>query len=136
MQPAMSFSLALNRTHNVLLVTFGKQLAREQHQEMVAAVRTLVARHGNFDAIADFSAVEAFGLDFDYLRLLAQARPVLTGQKRVLVAPGDNIFGSLRVFATRQAMAGDEPQVVRSLAEAFEHLGIDAPDFQPVPRAD
>jgi hypothetical protein len=136
MQTDMAFALGFDRGRNVLLVTFGMLLARQQHQAMVAAVRALVARQGVCDAIVDFSAVDAFGLDLDYLRALAQAPVVLKGQKRVLVAPDDYIFGTLRVFETHQSLAGEEPMIVRSMAKALALLGIDAPDFQPLPTAD
>src|SRR5438552_2714807 len=99
----MPFTLEFDRSHNVLLVRFGGTLVREDHQEMVAAVRRFVAGHGPCDAIVDFSGVDDFRLDLDYIKRLAQQPAVLFGQKRVLVAPTDEIFGTMRMFEMRQS---------------------------------
>jgi hypothetical protein len=129
----MSFSLEYDENYNVLLVRFSGTLTRDEHQTMVAAVRRFVARHGPCHAIADFGAVENFKLDLDYIKNLAQSPAVLFGQKRVMVAPTDVIFATMRLFETHQSATGDEPMVVRSLAQAFDHLGIVRPDFRLLP---
>jgi hypothetical protein len=129
----MPFAMSYDPNHRVLLVKFGKKLTLTSYRTMAAAVRQFVERSGMCHAIADFSGVEEFGLDLEFFRRLAQAPPVLLDQKRVLVAPSDEIFGMLRLFATHQSATGSEPMVVRTLAEALEHLGIVAPAFQPVP---
>jgi hypothetical protein len=128
----MPFTLTYDPTQNVLLVTFGATLTRETHLAMVAAVRAFVARHGPAHAIADFGAVRDFRLDVEYVRNLAHTQAVLAGQKRVMVAPTDEIFGMMRLFAVHQSSTGDAAFVVRTRAEAFDHLGLVAPDFQPV----
>ena len=126
----MSFTLEHDRKHNVLLVRFAGTLVREGHQEMVTAVRGFVASNGPCHAIVDFGGVEDFQLDLDYIKRIAQQPAVLFGQKRVLVAPTDDIFGTMRMFEMRQSATGDEPMVVRTLAEALARLDIATPDFQ------
>jgi hypothetical protein len=127
----MAFTLGYDRKHNLLLITFDGTLIQEDHRAMIAAVRAFIARHGLAHAIVDFTTVAEFKLDAAYLADFARSRSVLVGQKRVYVAPTDEIFGMLRLFEMHQSATGDVPLVVRTLAEACEHLGIDAPDFQP-----
>jgi hypothetical protein len=56
----------------------------------------------------------------------------MAGHKRLLVAPSDAIFGTLRMFEIHQSMVGDEPVVVRSLERAYDILGMADPDFRPI----
>ena len=53
------------------------------------------------------------------------------GHQRVLVGASDAVYGTLRMFEMHQAPEGGV-LVVRSLARAYEVLGVVHPDFQPV----
>ncbi len=128
----MPFALEYDRNHNILLARFGGTLVREGHQAMVAAVRRFVASHGLCHAIIDFGAVEHFRLDLEYIKRIALTPAMLFGRKRVFVAPTDEIFGTMRLFEMLQSATGDEPIVVRTMAQAFARLEIATPDFQPL----
>ena len=128
----MAFTLLFDAGNKVLLARFDGTVTADVMRAMVAAARRFAEREGQHPAIADFSAVEHFEIDADSIRQFAQARPVMAGHKRVLVAPSDAIFGSLRMFEMHQSAVGDEPVVVRSLQRAYEILEIRDPDFQPI----
>jgi hypothetical protein len=128
----MGFQLLFDAKHKVLLARFDGLVTPEVVQAMAAAARVFAEREGPCPAIADFSTVARFDLAPDFIRSFAQAPPVMVGHKRVLVAPADDVFGSLRMYEMHQSADGDEPIVVRSLARAYDILGIAGPDFQPV----
>jgi hypothetical protein len=128
----VGFQLLFDAEHKVLLARFDGTVTAETVMAMVATARRFAERQGPGPAIADFTAVERFDVDPDFIRSLAQAPPVMVGHKRVLVAPADEIFGSLRMFEMHQSAGGDEPLVVRSLDRAYEVLGIKDLDFQPI----
>ena len=90
---------------------------------MVQAAREFAAVHGNCDGIVDFSAVEKLDVDVAYLRTYGGSPRVMTGAKRILVAPNDEMFGVARLYGLHQANSqGEEPMVVRDLQEAYELL--------------
>ena len=83
----------------------------ETLEAMVQAARQFAGIHGNCDGIVDFSAV-------------------MTGARRILVAPNDEIFGIARLYGLHQSTSqGEEPMVV--LQAAYDLLGVKDPDFQP-----
>jgi hypothetical protein len=128
----MPVTLLFDARHRVLLARFDGAVTDETVKEMVAAARGFAEREGPCPAIADFTAVTRFDVGAEFIRSLAQARPVMAGHKRLLVAPSDAIFGTLRMFEMHQSAGGDEPVVVRSLARAYSTLGIAEPDFKPI----
>jgi|SRR5579862_9631392 len=83
-------------------------------------------------AILDFSHVSAFTVTVGMISRLALARPnIAEPYPRCVVAPDDVQYGMTRMF---QALSEDKRKnfhVVRTMAEAYEALGITAePDFQ------
>lgn len=128
----MRFSLLYDHGKGVLLVRFGRVLTRAVHEAVFAAAQRFVEKFGDRPAIADFSAVEDVGVDMEFWRELGRRPRVIRGADRVLVAPQDEVFGMIRMYGLLQAGGGDEPMVVRTLAEAYAHLGIDRPDFRPI----
>ncbi len=127
----MAFEFLFDRANNVLLVKYGRTLARETIDGVAATARRFVEVHGVCPAIADFSDIERIDVDLTYWRSLGEVPRVMQGTKRVMVAPQDNVFGMIRMYGLHQAVLGDEPAVVRSLQAAYDLLGVRAPDFQP-----
>lgn len=128
----MTFTLLLDGPSRVLLIRFEGALTRQSLETMMVAARDFAQRHGPCDGIVDFTPVTSVDLDVDYLRALGATPRIMKGKRRVLVAPQSGMFGLLRMYGLHQAAAGEEPMVVRSLAEAEELLGLTAPEFQPV----
>ena len=129
----MAFALFFDRKHKVLLVRFGRALTRKALEAMVEAAREFVGVHGNCDGIVDFSAVEKVDIDVAYLRAYGASPRVMTGARRILVAPDDEMFGIARLYGLHQSTSqGEEPMVVRSLQAAYDLLDLNDPDFQPL----
>jgi hypothetical protein len=128
----MPFEMLFDSNRKVLLVKFGRALTRQALEAMVQAAREFAAVHGNCDGIVDFSAVEKLDIDVAYLRAYGGSPRVMTGARRILVAPNDEMFGVARLYGLHQSTSqGDEPMVVRDLQEAYDLLDLKDPDFQP-----
>ena len=127
----MAFALLFDRTNRVLLVKFGRALTRQALEAMVQAARAFAGVHGSCDGIVDFSAVEKFDIGLAYLRAYGGSPRVMTGARRILVAPDDEMFGIARLYGLHQSTSqGEEPMVVRSLQAAYDLLGLQDPDFR------
>lgn len=128
----MTCTFFFERKHRVLLVKFGRVLSRETLAEMQDAVRRFAAAEGPCHGILDLGAVEEVKLESHYLAAFGRQPAVLHGHRRILVAPQDQVFGLCRMFGLNQAETGEEPHVMRRLADAYAALGVAAPDFHPV----
>jgi hypothetical protein len=128
----MGFQLLFDIGRRVLLVRFEGHVTEAALRDMSATTRRLVERQGASDAIVDFTGITRFDVSAEFVRSLAQARPVMEDFRRVLVAPADDVFGTLRMFGVHQVLVGNVPVVVRSLDRAYEVLGLDQPVFTPV----
>jgi hypothetical protein len=130
----LGFDMFFDPACRVLLIRFGKRLTQRFLEDMQAAVKQFVAQMGGFDGIIDLSAVEEVGdLPSQFLVRLALQKPVLSGRRRIIVASNAIAYGLSRMFSTQQgASVGEAPDVARSLQEAYDVLGIGAPDFRPV----
>jgi hypothetical protein len=117
--------------HNVILVKFDGVVTPSAMAGMIADTRKFMERHGACPGIVDFSSVERVDLDVEYVKAMGQSARLMRGQRRVLVAPGDEMFGLLRMYGIHQSGSGEDPDVVRSLATAYELLGVAEADFQP-----
>lgn len=128
----MAFEFLFDRGNNVLLVKYGRALTRETIDGVFATARRFVETHGVCPAIADFSDVERIDVDLAYWRSIGEIPRVMSGTKRVLVAPRDTVFGMIRMYGLHQAVQGDEPTIVRTLQAAYDLLGVRVPDFRPL----
>jgi hypothetical protein len=128
----MGDALLFDPVSRVLLFRMGESLTPITVGRMMAAVRAFAARHGPCPGILDLSAVVDVDLPSDFVKALANRPAALAGQRRVLVAPTDLLFGICRMFGAHQDATGDSPQIVRSLPDAYRLLGIDDVDFRRV----
>jgi hypothetical protein len=131
-QASQHFELLFEAEKRVLLVRFGRTLSDDGVTEMQETVQRYVEMAGRCPLIIDFSAVDQVRLSSQFIGALGRRRAVMHGEARYIVAPSDELFGVCRMFEMTQATAtGDHPQVLRSLAAAFAHLGLDKPRFEP-----
>jgi hypothetical protein len=70
---------------------------RQALEAMAEAAREFVGVHGNCNGIVDLSAVEKLDIDVAYLRAYGAGPRVMTGARRILVAPDDEMFGIARL---------------------------------------
>ena len=127
-----SFELLRDRAGRVLLVRFGPLFSQGTIAALDDAARRVVACHGNLPVILDFSRVGQFAVDLRAWRDVARRRRVIRDAPRVLVAPQDNVFGLLRIYATLQSDSGDPTMVVHSFSEACSYLRSSSSDFRPL----
>jgi hypothetical protein len=120
--------------HKVMLVEFSGTLTMAdmaRHDELVR--RFVAVQPEPVPGIADFSRVEKVGMTIDHISGRAQQQQIKAGQRRIYVAPTPEKYGLCRMFASLQSARGaTEPEIVRSLQEAYDLLGVADPRFQPV----
>jgi hypothetical protein len=99
--------------------------------ESLALVKQILSESKPAKGIIDFSAVTAFHVSAQMIRNLANSAPIFAaGMPRVIVAASDHVFGMSRMFASLTEDQRSDVQVVRTIQEAYEALGIESPQFQ------
>ena len=97
------------------------------------AFAAFVSRHGFAPGIVDFSSIEANAVPQSFFVWRARLPQILLGQERIIVAPQQEIYGLACAYAAQQRDFGNvEPQVVRTLDDAYLALDLKQPDFRPV----
>jgi hypothetical protein len=128
----MVFELLFDSRQRILLARFGPVLSEAAMEALNAAVMRFVAREGPCPGILDLSAVADVALSSAYVARLAQRRGVLVDERRVIVAPNDELFGLARMFGAYNDASGDHIVAVRNLGQAYAALGISELDLHPV----
>ena len=68
-----------------------------------------------------------------FFKWRARLPQILLGQERIIVAPQQEIHELACAYAAQQRDSGNvEPQVVRTLDDAYLALDLKQPDFRPV----
>ena len=129
----MFHPLAYDERNRVYLARFSGTLTDQDQVEFAIVAKALRHQHGPVAGLQDYLGVETLAITTTQTISRGSAPPIMTGQKRAVVADGV-IFGMFRMFATYQEAKGDlPPAVVRTLAEAYDVLGLIGRDFNPVP---
>jgi predicted RNA-binding Zn-ribbon protein involved in translation (DUF1610 family) len=128
------FHLLHDKRHNVLLTRFSGTYVATDISLRDKAVARFVARNGLARGIMDFSAVEAVDVAIEVVVERSSRPGLLSGQPRVIVAPREPLWAMNRIFAAHRLFRqGEEPLLVRSIAEAYQALSLIDPIFEPVP---
>ena len=130
---AVIISFAYNPVKGVLLVTFAVPITRRNLDELNVMLERFVAIHGVVDTIIDCSrATEA---DAEAISERGSQPTKNPGKQRIFVAPYVWLYDHLQRYATYQEIRGTRPAplLVKSAREAFDMLGTDPSEFQPVP---
>ncbi len=87
------------------------------------------------DAILNFTQVSSIEISSVTIRNLAASSPSpqCASLPQFIVAPSDYGYGMARMFQLWGRQVRPELQVVRSLAEAYEAIGLEEPHFEPIP---
>ena len=126
------FRLLFDSNHRVLLAQFAGVLSSEDIEGLHNALAAFVAHHGFARGILDFSSIEANAVPQSFFVWRALA-PDPAGQERIIVAPQQEIHELACAYAAQQRDFGNvEPQVVRTLNDAYLALDLKQPDFRPV----
>jgi len=121
----MEFLLGFDATNRLLYMRFGGAMTDEDLLSGFAEARQWIAVNGPHSSISDFTGVTAFNVSSEAVRILASLPPLVPDDyHRIVVAPHDVIYGMVRVFAAFGSKTRNQIEIVRSLPEALEILGI------------
>ena len=123
-------AFAIARAKRILLISFPLPVTRENLQRLDAERSAVIRREGAMDMIVDFSASPAVAIPSRLTHERVAMPSPVPGFRRIYVAPLDELFGSLRMWA----IPHDDPhvQIVRSLDIAFAELGVAPSEFEPL----
>jgi hypothetical protein len=124
----IAFSVA--RARRVLLIFFPLPVTRETLQRLDAERAVVTCREGAMDMIVDFTDSPPVAIPSQLTHERVGMPSPMPGFRRVYVAPHDELFGSMRMYA----IPHDDPhvEVVRSLDMAFATLGVAPGEFEPL----
>ena len=130
---AVGCTLRFNRQHQVLLITFGKVATQASALATYGAVKRFVAAEGPCSVLADLSPIEKVEVPGDFVRSMAwMPLAIPSGKQRVIVAPRPEVYGLSRMFQLYRDAKSSDIQVVHTMEEAHNLLGLESPDFEPV----
>lgn len=126
------FALYFERRGRVMLTCYSKMYSWDDISEIDAFLSSFVAEHGYVRILLDFTKVDTIAIS--RLGLLARGKKIRTnpGQARVIVAPPEReIYELYCDYAQDQLAIGNgEMKMVHTLTEAFDLLGLQAPQFE------
>ena len=118
---------------NILLTRFRGVLNEENLEALTDTVRRFVQQHGPCHGLLDYTDVTGIDLSPSLVVQRAERKSISHGMVRVFVAPSDLNYAWCRMFQiTQDVTHDDKPFVVRTMQEAYDILGIDTPNFEPV----
>lgn len=120
------FALEFEHTHKVLLTRFSGMLLPDDIRALNEAVRQFVHDHGHVRGLLDFSGVNVVAIPESFFRLPPGSPQI----SLVFVASQEEVLAVARRHAGQQRDHGNtEIAIVPTLAEAYEILNIEAPNF-------
>ena len=125
------FSIAVDRTHTVLLVTFTDRLQVQDLADLDRLVRPIAATAALEKVVVDMRQVTEIEIPLEQWIERASAEPVLPGRKLVYVAAAaGSILNFCRQYAAYREREGyDAIPIVHDREAAWRVLGIDPPAF-------
>jgi hypothetical protein len=135
MSALMAFRFEFDPVNKILLARFEGQLTNEAAQEYHDALGRNWKATGAQAGIWDLSGVADFAVAADFLRNLAQRKPItpgLTNHPRFIVVPVTAGYGLMRMFQIAGETTRPLLHVVRTVEEALTALGVQASQFEPL----
>ena len=127
----MTSSFEFDQVNKVVCWRLRGEVSEPLFMESLAFVKQILSDTKPAKGIIDFSAVTAFHVSAQAIRQVAGSAPIFpTSMPRVIVASSDHVFGMSRMFASLTEEVRTDVQVVRTMQEAFDLLGIKSPQFQ------
>lgn len=129
----MNIVLDFDKKNNILRGTLKGSMTGAILLEFYAKGTKYMATHPPCRGILDFSQVTDFEVSADAIRQVAAAPPAFPpGYMRIMVIPQIFIYGLARMFQILGERTRPELQVVRSMDEAYQLLGVESPEFYPL----
>jgi len=130
----MGFRFEFEPVHKILLARFEGRLTDKSLGEFYREGLKHWAATDARAAISDYTSAE-WAVSAEFIRELASQEPAVTEpnqRRRIVVAPSTVGFGLARMFQIVGERKRPLLQVVRTMEEAFEALGIESPHFEPL----
>jgi hypothetical protein len=129
----MGVFLHFDELNRVLFIRFKGTVTDDVLLDRYRQVREWLAIHGHFSNISDFTDVTSFEVTAQGVTQLAATSPLVPDEfLRIMVAPQDEVFGMTRMFEVLGSPTRNNVRIVRTVAEAYRLVGIEAPEFSPV----
>ena len=121
----------LDPTHSVIRLTvMAETVTNELAEEIYQHLSEATSSGGPYAAIYDLSATKHTPMPTNTVRSFAHRPPsVPMGRKHVVVGTKPVIFGLARVFQMCAESIGSEFQVVHTVQEAYDIVGVCPEDF-------
>ncbi len=133
----MAFRFEFDPANRILRCRFSEAVTEDELTYFYRMATLLAESLDPLAGLVDFSAVTSFKTNAEFMRKLAALPPIMpkTERIRVIVAPADQIFGLARLFEMQGKASRPNLHVVRSVREAWAILGVQEPEFRPIPEA-
>lgn len=130
----MPYRIAFDAQNRILRGQFDGRVTDDELKEFYRIAPDYIARFDPRVGITDFSAVTSFDVSPQAIRELANTPPAVPDPKRprFIVAPSPQIFGMARMFELQGEKTRPSLQVVRTLEDVWDFLGVQEPHFEPV----
>ena len=127
----MHYAVDLDPTHAVIRLTVTAEIVTpELAEECYNCLARIGSRGGPYAAIYDLSAATDATLPTELVRHYGRRAPsVPLGRTHVLVAKAPSIFGLAHIFQTCAEFVGHQFEVVQSVEEAYDLVGVRPEDF-------
>ena len=127
----MDYQVDIDPAHSVIRLTITADIVTSDLAEHCYRCLSLVASHdGPYAAIYDLSAVKHSALTIEAIMEFAHRAPAVPmGRTHVVVGKQPCIYGLARAFQICREVLGYDFEVVHSLEEAYEIVGVRPEDF-------
>jgi hypothetical protein len=134
-ESSMPFRFEFDSTHRILRGVFSGVVSDEDLTIFYSRVSDYAAALDPLAGIVDLSAVTSFEVTVHTIRKLAWTEPAMphSDRPRFIVADSSHIFGMARMFEFEGESTRPNLHVVRSAREVWAILGIQDPQFEPLP---
>jgi hypothetical protein len=127
----MSHRIEFDIENRIVLVSFLDIVTEDSILTGISEVQKFLRSNPAEGTILDFTGIEEFRVSATFFRNFVNTRKKLVAPRkpRIAVAPQTVVYGMLRMLQAHSEADGTAPEVVRTIAEAYEFLKLDAPFF-------
>ncbi len=130
----MPYHFEFDRKNRILLTVVSGEYNDEEQLSINADIRRHATALQPVAGIGDMSAITACLVTPAAIQIAArESSPYEAGVARLLVAPGDHLFGMSRMYQmTAKEQSRSSMRIVRTRDEALDALGVTDASFEPV----
>ena len=121
----MPVTVEVDRKRKLVITRYSGEVTDADVGRQISEINRLSPYDSDYRVITDFTQVSQFEISAQQIRDVAATESPLSKAKRVMVAPSDISYGTSRMFQVLALQTRPNISVVRSLAEAYDVLGIE-----------